>query len=56
MKFRREVKRANKGYFSDQTEVSLLAIVVLLVGWTLIRLNRIRAARLKQRNIKEKEV
>jgi hypothetical protein len=26
------------------------------VWWTLIRLNRIRAARLKRRNIKEKEV
>jgi len=55
MKLRRGVKRANKGYFSDQAQFSLLAIVVLFVGWRLIRLNCVRAARPKQRNIKEKE-
>jgi len=32
MKFRRDVKRAKKGYFSDQAQFSLLAIVVLLSG------------------------
>jgi len=32
MKFRRDVKRANKGYFSDQAQFSILAIVVLLSG------------------------
>jgi len=30
MKFRRDVKRANKGSFSDQAQFSILAIVVLL--------------------------